>query len=151
MSTSTDEVYSESEEYGAIYFFAYALITVAIIFGAYHFVGRIRLSYHTYQMMDSIHDRLSVIEIAKQGFRRQSEAKRDRISRNNNDITSDSVRDLINKQFEDMALMLENHKNYLLSEIDKIDQSINNVALLNDNGKPQIDFELDYKDRMFPP
>ena len=151
MSTSTDEVYSESEEYGAIYFFAYALITVAIIFGAYHFVGRIRLSYHTYQMMDSIHDRLSVIEIAKQGFRRQSEAKRDRISRNNNDITSDCVRDLINKQFEDMALMLENHKNYLLSEIDKIDQSINNVALLNDNGKPQIDFELDYQDRMFPP
>ena len=98
-------------------------------------------------MLDSIHNRLSVIEIAKQGFSKQSEARRDRISGYNYDITSDSVRDLIEKQFQDMTQMMENHKNYLLSEIDKIDQNVNQIAVSKDD--TQIDFQLDYKDRMF--
>ena len=63
-----ETVFSNTEAFAAIYFFSYILIILAIIFGAYHFVGRIRLSYQSYVMLDALLEKLTLIQIGKQAL-----------------------------------------------------------------------------------
>ena len=128
---------SNSEAFSGIYFYTYVLITAVIIAGAYHFVGKIRLSFQAYSLLQEMEEHLSIIEIAKQGLviklqcltnsDPQKEIFYQRKFKKVKNLTGKSARKLIKETFNKMRELLDSYEEYLVSEVDRIDDEITSI------------------------
>ena len=62
------QTFSDSEAFLSIYTFAYLLVILSIIFGAYYFASKVKLLYKSYYTLNQIEKHLGNISIIINAF-----------------------------------------------------------------------------------
>ena len=62
-----------ADVYGAIYFYSYFLISLVIIFGAYHFSSKVQLYNKSYRILNEIESKLGKIRLAIKGLEKKTD------------------------------------------------------------------------------
>ena len=118
--------FTDTNVYGGIYFYTYAVICIAIIIGGFYFSSKYKLYYESYQLLHDIEIEFGIATLGiealeiKYNINNKGDQKRKKEKVAN--IQIKHVRYELKKRFANIREMINNHEIQLSKKIDKIEE-----------------------------
>ena len=119
--------FKDSQIFGGIYFYSFALIIIAILFGALYFTTKVTLFHESNKFLEDVtmylsKCTLSIRELTKECKQLNETMKLRKVFHVRNFEKSKQVaKGYIHQMFNDIRAILDKHENYLINRIDKIE------------------------------
>ena len=138
--------FKDSQIFGGIYFYSYALIIIAILFGALYFTTKVRLFHESNKFLQDVAMYLSKCTLSIRELTKECDKLNETIKLKNvfdaemrmetmkNFQKSQQVcKGYIHQMFNNIHTILDKHENYLLNRIDntKVDYLSKDTSILN--------------------
>ena len=122
-STTT---FADTNVYGGIYFYTYAMICFVIIIGGFYFSTKYRLYYESYQLLHDIENEFGIatlgIKALEIKYNINNKGDKERAREKVLNIEIKDVRHEVKNRFNNICQMVEYHETQLLKKIDKIEE-----------------------------
>ena len=139
MSDSSTTAFTNTNVYGGIYFYTYAVICIAIIIGGFYFSSKYKLYYESYQLLHDIENEFGIATLGIKALEIKYNVNNKGDKKCKREINH--VRYEVKTRFKKIREKINKHEQALNKKIDKIEklQNVYTQSTKNANKKTASD------------